>query len=362
MKTNILKFKRRCEARFEDFEGVHMEIPEKPEKRYRFIDNGKDILAIAHLDYIGGNHSFGVMKHNGIYKAFHGGMDDRSGAYIILDHIPAELGETPYDILLTDCEERGQSTGQYFSPPEGRTYKWMFEFDREGLDCATYDFGSDDLDKVIKKHGWNPVRGSLTDMCKMYDLGCRGFNFGNGNHNGHGEWNHVVLSELETSATWFCEWYKAFKDTAFPFDEKKDRRKYSYSSNVKVWRNGKWIDDDGSAAEGYEGYGYGFYGSGLGEWDYVTHSYKPKSNNGKHKKKSKGIRLLGSGVAVVGGGQEEKDADQLPTSVYDQCDECDTYKELDPQTYLCEDCTKHWTEDLGMRPTNYRWRNKEEPK
>ena len=72
-----------------------------------YQDNGADILAVAHLDYVKFNPSPKYRK-NKILKTPQ--LDDRLGAHVILNVLP-NLG-VKTDILLCDSEEIGQSTCQ----------------------------------------------------------------------------------------------------------------------------------------------------------------------------------------------------------------------------------------------------------
>ena len=327
---NTKELERRTLMLPADFEGQVWELPSKPERWYKFIDNGKDVLAIAHLDHVCPNQSFGTMNHNGVQKAF-GAMDDRAGCYLILDYLPKLLGGMPYDVLLTIGEEHSQSTAEIFKPP--RKYKWMFQFDREGLDCATYDYGTDELDTEIKKYGWNPVRGSSTDICYLYKQGCRGFNFGMGGHLSHTEWNHVVMSELDTSARWFVKWWADHKDEAFPFNEKTDRRKqatYVYSGGKWEW--GRW--------EGYYQDDPNYYR--IHVWDQKTGKYVLREENGKKGKKDKNSRHPTTYAAA--------------DYVFDRCEDCDEVVELDPESYLCRSCVERYAAK-GVYQTRYQWRD-----
>lgn len=314
------QLKARCEMNWEDFPGHPWYVDKPTYRRYRFVDNGSDILAIAHLDYVGPNKSFGLMEHGGKHKAFHGGMDDRAGAYIILDLLLSLLGDKPYDILLTDGEETHASTAGIFTPPKGRKYKWMFEFDREGVDAVMYDYGSDKWDKTLKNYGWSPHRGTGSDICYLYDLGCIGFNFGNGNHEGHTAWNHVDLMEMESSVKWFVKFYGDYKNKALPFNEKTNRRK-DEAVVVQSYMGGEWGRGDFSKVYWYDN-----------DW----HQYA----KGDKRNKKGGRKNLG----------------YKPDYVFDFCEECGLCDELDPETFLCLQCSKK-VELEGVYRSTYKWRN-----
>ncbi|GAF93879.1 unnamed protein product, partial [marine sediment metagenome] len=94
-----------------------------------FIDNGGDILGVAHsdnygTDYGGNNTHFNIIE-NRIYNA---SLDDRAGVYILLDLLPKL--NIKCDVLITIDEEIGASSAQLFETE--KEYNWMFEFDRTG--------------------------------------------------------------------------------------------------------------------------------------------------------------------------------------------------------------------------------------
>lgn len=346
---NLAQLERRCLMPIEEYEGEWWSVPGQEDEHYRFIDNSRDILAVAHLDHHSDNKSFGAMMHDGQHKAFFGGMDDRVGAYAILDAIPALVGKDRYDVLLTDHEEVGRSTARIFIAP--RKYKWMFEFDREGLDCATYDYGTDELDKELKRYGWNPVRGSSTDICHLYKLGCRGFNFGNGNYMSHSQWNHIVIAELDKSIEQFAKWFSDKKETTYAFDETKDRRAWSGTVATAY----QYAD--------YEGFGYGIYPHGgyqdnfweTHKWDNAQGRYIPKSaetpkgqtgNNSQAKNKHHKRRSYTphSNLAIAG-----------ERTLFGECDECGEYAELEPALEICRKCLEPYLKE-GIAHPVYQWR------
>lgn len=311
---DIKQLKKRCEMNWADFEG-EVWSTDKPYRQYRLIDNGQSVLAIAHLDYVGRNKTFDTMWHEGRQKAFHGGMDDRSGAYIILDLLPQLLQEMPYDVLLTTDEESHQSTAEIFAPP--RAYNWMFEFDREGLDAVMYDYGNEEWDAKLKSYGWRVDRGTGSDICKLYHLGCRGFNFGNGNHDGHTIWNNVDLLEMETSVNWFLKFWKDHRHLGLPFNEKTDRRKTNYVTTTYWGGGGAWSDNP---VPNYGGRDY--------RWDEDGQDWTKL----KRKKKKRGELLV------------------------EPCEDCGTLAELDPNYYLCERCRTRYEKEGVTKPSSYGFR------
>lgn len=141
----------------------------------RFIDNGSEILGVAHLDYI----DLRVppkyhLESNTIYSS---ALDDRLGVYCLLDHLP-KTG-LKFDVLLTRDEEICQSTALVFDPP--KSYKWMFSLDRAGADVVCYHYYHTDLRRYLSKFGYTDLGiGSYSDIVDLDHLKITGLNFGIG--------------------------------------------------------------------------------------------------------------------------------------------------------------------------------------
>ena len=186
------------------------------------IDNGGQILAVAHLDAVG----FGKPTWKGD-RVQCMQLDDRLGVWVLLDLLPS-LGCVPFDILLTDSEEVGRSTAQYLDAEIASRYNWMFEFDRAGSDCVMYDYEDEETTTLAEQYGWAVGYGSFTDICSLEHAGIKGFNFGTGYHNQHTHQCYADLSETIASAKRFVdmaadlhkvrlehaatEWYDAYSD------------------------------------------------------------------------------------------------------------------------------------------------------
>jgi hypothetical protein len=149
--------------------------------RYGFIDNGGDVLAVAHLDV-----APRIEKLQGVFSASGStvrsvALDDRLGAYLICDFLP-RLG-LKYDILLTEGEEVAMSTAEHFQP--AKQYNWMFQFDRSGTDVVMYEYENAAMRELLTGSGFEVGRGAFTDLCWLSHLGIKGFNFGTGYYNAH---------------------------------------------------------------------------------------------------------------------------------------------------------------------------------
>ena len=148
-------------------------------------------------------------KRQGSNKIISGALDDRLGVAIILDILPHFMPEFAYDILLTDDEETGNSTARDFSQDylaggewgeyiDSRliNYQFIFEFDRMGVDAATYDYGSSKASTLLSDTGWEESQGSFTDICDLDSFDLWACNFGCGYHNQHTRGCSVDLREL----------------------------------------------------------------------------------------------------------------------------------------------------------------------
>ncbi len=162
-----------------------------------FQDNGAKVLAVAHLDSVGTARS---RLKNGIVRCPQ--LDDRLGAWVLLDVLP-KLGVC-CDILLTDSEEKGQSTAQYFT--ETDRYNWVCEFDREGTDVVLYDWETDSLCSLLEGYGFPIGWGSYSDICALR-LDVSAINFGVGYHRQHTRHCYADLRETEAMVKRFVRFY-----------------------------------------------------------------------------------------------------------------------------------------------------------
>ena len=151
---------------------------QRPHNYYHFKDNNSSVLAVAHLDTVvpqAGRtpHFFNTEKGPLINS---GALDDRLGAYVILDLLP-KLGIT-CDWLLTVGEESGQSTAELFEPD--KKYDWVIEFDRSGTDVVMYQY-DDEISRIaVEASGAKMGNGSYSDIAYLEHLGVKAFNWGVG--------------------------------------------------------------------------------------------------------------------------------------------------------------------------------------
>lgn len=168
---------------------------------YRFIDNGGDVLAVAHCDSVRCGSRHYQRRGNLVYST---ALDDRIGVHIILDILPA-MGVN-VDVLLTDDEEIGQSTAQLFKA--NKQYNWMFQFDRRGTDAVVYHYA--EMEPFVSKH-FDLGQGTFSDICWL-DLDCGGVNIGTGYYNEHTLDSFADLAETKRQICAFQRFYNEFSD------------------------------------------------------------------------------------------------------------------------------------------------------
>lgn len=216
-------------------------IPDE-ETFYIYKDNGAKILAVAHLDTVistFANWTFekAVLGANRRKETclFNPQLDDRLGVYIILDLLPQFLGESAYDILLTNDEEVSASTAEDFIPPEGKEYNWIFQFDRRGTGAVLYDYEDTEWRATVDEY-LHVEQGSFSDICKLYDLRVKGLNVGTGYHDEHQDWCYMVEEEVIEQVEAFIRFFKRHAATKFPHDPTTKRwSKFSAWDDDDVW-------------------------------------------------------------------------------------------------------------------------------
>ena len=199
---DLEKLKERCLCDINDFRKEGRVVDTK-DGIYVHKDNGSNILAVAHLDYVRNDkHFFGAQVKDEV-RVYNGQLDDRLGAHIILDIFPL-LG-IKVDILLTDGEESGRSTAQHFETV--KQYDWICEFDRRGTDAVMYDYETDELKALTEAHGFDTGWGSVSDISYLEHLGVSAINFGTAYYNEHCYDHYFVPAELERQLCQFHEFY-----------------------------------------------------------------------------------------------------------------------------------------------------------
>lgn len=183
---------------------------------YFFKNNNAKILFVAHLDSVQNFTHFSDLKLRSAHRIYFPTVDDRLGAWLGLCHLP-KYG-CQYDILLTEGEEKGQSTAQWFATK--KKYNWIFSFDRMGTDVVLYQYRSSELVTELQKYGFTVGMGSFSDISVLDDLGCKGINFGTAYYNYHSPEAYFVKGELLTQVQKFLRFYAANHDTYLPHESK----------------------------------------------------------------------------------------------------------------------------------------------
>lgn len=186
-----------------------------PSDYFFYRNTGSRVLAVAHLDT--------VVTHDRRQTSFaetaaglvvhSGALDDRLGAYIILDLLP-KLGLN-YDVLLTTGEEKGQSTAAFFVEPiiEDGQYDWLIEFDRGGTDVVMYCYDNAETRQMVRDCGATPGWGSFSDIAYLEHLGIKGFNWGVGYQDYHTVRGYAFLEDTFKMVAYYLNFHEQNEGT-----------------------------------------------------------------------------------------------------------------------------------------------------
>lgn len=240
--------KRVCEASERSFaeaydmETVWVDQP-APENFYFYKDNGSNILAVAHLDTVGhadDRTARFVVTEGGGTVVFSRALDDRLGAYIILELLP-KLG-LKYDILLTVGEESGMSTAAFFEPPKGKEYDYMIEFDRGGTDVVMYQYDDVEVRDLVKAAGARVGDGSFSDISYLGHLEIKGFNWGVGYQDYHGPRAHAFLDDTFAMVSRYLTFAQQNEGVYMPHYATEDERPWSSRMMDYDWDDARQND------------------------------------------------------------------------------------------------------------------------
>ncbi len=180
---------------------VHNQIKRE---RYVYVDNGAPLLLVAHID---------TVQPPRLDSANRGaGFDDRLGVY--LGHTLATERPDLFDLLLTDYEECGRSTAEFFEPTHA--YRLVVGLDREGEDYVDYGLASDELRDALARAGFIRGVGSYSDVCSMGHVRCNKFNVGlgiAGSHSAHSTFDQGVFERQTRRLMAFVDRHR---DTTWP--------------------------------------------------------------------------------------------------------------------------------------------------
>jgi hypothetical protein len=196
---------------------------EAPADYYYYADRGSDVLAVAHLDTVArpSTRTCRYVDTAAGPVVFSRALDDRLGAYVILDLLP-RLGIN-CDVLLTTGEEVGRSTAAFFEPGD-RQYNWIIEFDRGGTDVVLYQYDDPDTRALVETVGADISVGSFSDIADLEHLGCKAFNWGIGYQDYHSARSHAYLDDTFAMVARFLAFHDAYADTPLPHDVDMDYR------------------------------------------------------------------------------------------------------------------------------------------
>lgn len=228
-----------------EFGLLHVPVEQSPpDDFYLYKDNGSKILAVAHLDTVGLHHqrTARFVDTEAGLVVFSRALDDRLGAYIILDLLP-RLG-VEVDWLLTVGEENGRSTAAYFEPPEGKEYNWMIEFDRGGTDVVLYQYDDAESRALVRASGAKPGDGIFSDISYLDHLEIKGFNWGVGYRDYHGPRAHAFLEDTFKMVGHFLNFHEDNVDDYLPHDN--TTASWGRTDGVLASRYGSfsWTDPD----------------------------------------------------------------------------------------------------------------------
>jgi hypothetical protein len=239
--------RRICEAderSFGDAYGMELvTIPDRkrPDNFYFYKDNGSNVLAVAHLDTVawhGDRKCRFVVTEGAGTVVFSRALDDRLGAYVILELLPL-LG-LKYDVLLTVGEESGQSTAEFFDPPKDKHYDYMIEFDRGGTDVVMYQYDDLEVRDLVKASGARVGDGSFSDISYLGHLGIKGFNWGVGYQDYHGPRAHAFLDDTFAMVARYLNFAAQNEGVYMPHYQRPDEGMFSYG---RSWSQRNWEDD-----------------------------------------------------------------------------------------------------------------------
>lgn len=200
---------------------VECDQPE-PDNFYWFADRGSKILAVAHLDTVQSDRTTRVLDTDRGLRVESGALDDRLGAYVIAELLPA-LG-IECDLLFTVGEEKGRSTAAFFDPARhgDREYNWIIEFDRGGTDVVLYQYEDETLRTRIESTGVRVEQGIFSDISFLEHVGVKAMNWGVGYHDYHSMNGYAWLNDTFHMVDAFIEFLNEWSEVRMPHEQRAD--------------------------------------------------------------------------------------------------------------------------------------------
>ena len=231
-----------CEMHEQEFGDMHemerVEVDQPaPSNYYYFKDNGAKILAVAHLDTcVDHDERKTVLAETaGGDVVYSGALDDRLGAYVILDLLP-KMG-VDVDWLFTVGEEDGMSTAAFFDPADhhDRDYNWIIQFDRGGTDVVLYQYETPDLVDKVERTGRLVEQGAFSDISFMEHVGRKAMNWGVGYRDYHSTRGHVWLDDLFLMVDAFVAFHAEYEDEVMPHEDGEDESDWTLECDAEGW-------------------------------------------------------------------------------------------------------------------------------
>lgn len=245
MQTSIdyKQLRKRCLDSIEDYHGMG-EVVTTYAQTYTYIDRGAKVLAVAHLDTVCQEDHFHRMKIAGEELVYCARLDNRLGAYIILDLLPT-LG-VKCDVLLTEDEELSLSSARWFTT--NKKYNWAFSFDRAGSDVVLYHYDDSKTAARVRSTGARIGIGSYSDICDL-TLGVKAVNWGNGIVAGHSARAYVEVKDTLAMVQRFVTFYDRHKKIRMPHNHDEDYPSIvvtegKYTSGRGAYDKAQWEYDD----------------------------------------------------------------------------------------------------------------------
>jgi hypothetical protein len=250
-RRKLKQLKKVLRANIKDFKSLpNATVTDTKDGPMIHIDNGSNVLAIAHMDTVMDTKDFFITDQKGPNPTVHDcpQLDDRLGVWVLLYLLPHLDPNFKYDILLTDSEEVGQSTAKDFVTD--KQYNYIFEFDRAGTDVVTYDYSSGYWDAQMEKIS-HVGHGSFSDISYAQHLGCKGVNIGVGYYGQHTKKCYAKLNETVDMAQKFLNWANKVDGTLFSHTEVDSYQSYDayYHTNFQQDKL-SWDGYDGNSDNG----------------------------------------------------------------------------------------------------------------
>ena len=206
-KTNMGKYFGRKDTLMKQFRKG--QIYGNWDTHYIYVDNNSPVLLVAHMDTVqtpelrAGNTG--------------AGFDDRLGCFV--GHQLVKNYPQWFDLLITDYEESGSSTAEFFCP--SHEYNFVVELDREGAGYVDYDLASEELQQYLWVYGLECNWGSYSDIVEMDFIKCSKINLGLGTYNGHAESPHsgFIESTLDSQIKKLLNFVEDYHDKHFEYCE-----------------------------------------------------------------------------------------------------------------------------------------------